>query len=312
MTQDFEVWYRDPRELIKNLLSNPDFDGEFDYSPFHEYDGDGNHHFQDFMSGDWAWHQADQIAKDPHTHGALFVPIIKGSDKTTVSVATGQNDYYPLYMSIGNIHNNVRCGHRKGVVLVGFLAVPKTEKKFTNDTKYRKFRRAKIMESLKSGMTTPEVMMCPDGHYCRVIYGFGPYIADYPEQAFLACIVQGWCPKCTVPLRSPETLGSRQTRAHTGYSCYYRCTVPLRSPETLGSRRTQAHTEFLVTQLELGDLWEEYELVGDVIPYTNDFPRADMHKMLSPDLLHQIIKGTFKDHLVTWVVQYLVKTHGDA
>ena len=58
MQQDFEVWYRDPRELIKNLLSNPDFDGEFDYSPFHEYDGDGNHRFQDFMSGDWAWHQA--------------------------------------------------------------------------------------------------------------------------------------------------------------------------------------------------------------------------------------------------------------
>lgn len=51
------------------------------------------------------------------------------------------------------------------------------------------------MESLKPGMTTPEVLLCPDGHYRRVIYGLGPYIADYPEQALLACIVQGWCPK---------------------------------------------------------------------------------------------------------------------
>lgn len=57
----------------------------------------------------------------------MFVPIILGSDKTTVSVATGQNEYYPLYLSIGNIHNNVRRAHRNGVVLIGFLAIPKSE-----------------------------------------------------------------------------------------------------------------------------------------------------------------------------------------
>lgn len=34
--------------------------------------------------------------------------------------------------------------------------------------------------------------------------------------------------------------------------------------------------------------------------------------MLSPDLLHQLIKGTFKDHLVTWVGEYLVAEHGEA
>ena len=67
---------------------------------------------------------------------------------------------------------------------------------------FRKFCRqllhsslAKILESLKPGMTTPEVVRFPDGHFRKVIYGLGPYIADYPEQALLACIVQGWCPK---------------------------------------------------------------------------------------------------------------------
>jgi len=44
-------------------------------------------------------------------------------------------------------------------------------------------------------MTTPEVVRFPDGHFRKVIYGIGPYIADYPEQAMLACIVQGWCPR---------------------------------------------------------------------------------------------------------------------
>jgi Plavaka transposase len=44
-------------------------------------------------------------------------------------------------------------------------------------------------------MTIPEVVRFPDGHFRKVIYGLGPYIADYPEQALLACIVQSWCPK---------------------------------------------------------------------------------------------------------------------
>lgn len=47
-------------------------------------------------------------------------------------------------------------------------------------------------------------------------------------------------------------------------------------------------------------------------PFTNDFPQADIHELLSPDLLHQVIKGTFKDHLVTWVESYLISTHGQA
>ena len=58
MTAEYDVWFRDPRQLVHNLISNPDFKEEFDYAPVQEYSTDGAHRFQDFMSGDWAWKQA--------------------------------------------------------------------------------------------------------------------------------------------------------------------------------------------------------------------------------------------------------------
>ncbi len=45
-------------------------------------------------------------------------------------------------------------------------------------------------------------------------------------------------------------------------------------------------------------------------PFTEEFPRADIHEILTADLLHQIIKGSFKDHLVEWIGDYLTSTEG--
>ena len=59
-------------------------------------------------------------------HGAMFCPIIMGLDKTTVSVATGQNEYYPLYITIGNISNTLRRSQHNAIILLGFLSIPKS------------------------------------------------------------------------------------------------------------------------------------------------------------------------------------------
>jgi hypothetical protein len=44
-------------------------------------------------------------------------------------------------------------------------------------------------------------------------------------------------------------------------------------------------------------------------PFTHNFPCANIHKLLAPDLLHQVIKGIFKDHLVLWIGLYLELVH---
>src|SRR5882724_1560836 len=161
----------------------------------------------------------DLIAEDSETHGAFFCPIILGSDKTTVSVATGHYEYWPVYLSIRNLHNNIWQAHHNGLVLLGFLAILKSkfflefqffisielllaDHKHQNNADFHKFCHqllhsalANILKALKPFMMEDEVVCCPYRNLWRVIYGLGPYIADYPEQAVLSCIVQGWCPR---------------------------------------------------------------------------------------------------------------------
>lgn len=89
-------------------------------------------------------------------------------------------------------------------------------------------------------MSTPHITRCPDGHFRRVIYGLGPYIADYPEQVLASCIVSGWCPLC--PKHRDK----------------------LDEPGNVG-RRSREHTEELLKLLDLATLWEDYGIIGTLI-----------------------------------------------
>jgi len=45
----------------------------------------------------------------------------------------------------------------------------------------------------------------------------------------------------------------------------HRCTADRDDLDGGGGRRSREHTELLVTNLELGVLWDEYGLVGDIV-----------------------------------------------
>lgn len=58
MNDKHSVWYRDPAQVVANMLANPDFDGEMDYAPLQEVDTNGELRYKNLMSGSWAWEQA--------------------------------------------------------------------------------------------------------------------------------------------------------------------------------------------------------------------------------------------------------------
>ena len=50
MNDEYNVYFKDPRVLIQNMISNLDFVSEFNYAPHHKY-FDRVYHFQNMMSG---------------------------------------------------------------------------------------------------------------------------------------------------------------------------------------------------------------------------------------------------------------------
>jgi len=66
------------------------------------------------------------IVNDKQTHRAMFVPVCSGSDKTTTTVGTGQQEYHPVYQSPGNISNTAHRAHGNGVLPVASLLIPKS------------------------------------------------------------------------------------------------------------------------------------------------------------------------------------------
>ncbi|KAF9528314.1 hypothetical protein CPB83DRAFT_767174 [Crepidotus variabilis] len=295
MTEEFHLCTQNSRTLLHEQVRNSKLKNNAHYTAYRQFNSQQERVFSNVMSADWVWDQSNRIAEDHSNEapGAMFLPIIAGSDKTTVSVATGHQVFHPVYQSPGIISNIARRAHGNGVLPVAFLPIPKVSRNESKTNEYATFCRqlyhsclAKIFQPLKAGMTKPELVRCPDGHLRRAFYGLGPYIADYPEQVYLAGVVSGWCPKCDAPNNALDL--------------------------DEGLRRSHMKNDLLKTLFDEDILWEDYGVRCDYKPFTYEFPRADIHEQLTPDLLHQVIKGTFKDHIVTWVYEYLVLTHGVA
>ena len=57
MDEKHQVFYRNPRKVVRSILANKAFDGSFDYTPYRQYEN-GQRVWRDFMSGNFSWKQA--------------------------------------------------------------------------------------------------------------------------------------------------------------------------------------------------------------------------------------------------------------
>lgn len=186
-----------------------------------------------------------------------------------------------------------------GSVLLGYLPVGKFDA-FTDKTRslarYEAFHSClrvmldSLVEAGKSGV----LMTCADRRTREIYPILAAYVADYPEQCLAAGCVENRCPTGTVP---PNKRGSHE-----------HCTT--RDKNEILSL-LDAHRDGILTD----DQKARFQALGlrpIHEPFWRDLPHTSVFECFTPDLLHQLHKGVFKDHLVKWCTTIIGVTEMDA
>ncbi|KAG6848387.1 hypothetical protein H0H93_000646 [Arthromyces matolae] len=287
-----ELWFRDPVECVKELVANPAFQETMSYAPEKIFaDAEGKMRvINEMNTGDWWWEIQKRLPP-----GATVAPIILSSDKTHLSNFRGDQSAWPLYLTIGNIAKDVRrevSAH--ATILIGYLPIPKFDC-FSKDArslaKYRLFHMCMglVLKSLVEAGKTGKQMVCADGFIRNIWPILASYVADYPEQCLVACCMENRCPKCPI---DPNCRGKHQ----------------------IEPGRTVQDTLFWLRRKAEGENDTAFKVLGlrDVYPpFWSTLPHCDIFLSFTPDLLHQLHKGVFKDHVVKWCTEIIGKEEVD-
>jgi hypothetical protein len=133
-------------------------------------------------------------------------------------------------------------------------------------------------------------MVCADGFVRNIHPVLAAYVADYPEQCLVACCMENRCPRCVV---SPNERGSPVESIS-------------RDVHTTLQVLNQHRRGYNPKSLENHGLRAVYE------PFWHNLPYCNIFACFTPDLLHQLHKGVFKDHLVAWCTTLIGKGELDA
>lgn len=149
---------------------------------------------------------------------------------------------------------------------------------------------SRILKPLvKAGREGVETV-CADGFIHRIYPILAAYVADHPEQCLIACCNENRCPRCTV---NPDKRGEPLLSA-------------LRDPEKVLKVLDRRKKGLKPRQFDDEGLRAVFE------PFWHDLPHTNIFAAITPDILHQLHKGVFKDHLVKWCTSIVGKEEIDA
>ncbi|KAG8943330.1 hypothetical protein FRC03_002563 [Tulasnella sp. 419] len=208
MTEMVEMYYRDPVEVVEDLISRPSLWDHLTYSPMKIYTSPARqtHIYKDMSSGDWWYDIQDKLVK-----GATVVPVIIASDKTALTNFSGDKVAYPVYLTIGNASKSIRSQPSLFVtVVIGYLPVPSLACCSDNIRSLKTYQlfhtcMKKIMEPLERCGREGKKMACADRNIRNIFPIVAAHMADAPEQCLIACCQENHCPRCLVP---PDQRGS--------------------------------------------------------------------------------------------------------
>lgn len=175
-------------------------------------------------------------------------------------------------------------------MLLGYLPVGKFDHIIDDDerreARHRLFHEcmAILLQHLKEAGRTGVYMRCADSSIRRIYPLVAMYVADYPEQCLIAGTQESRCPICMVSYKDRPNL-QPEPILRTSES-----TLPILAYR---ARHGLSSKDFI--DLGLRPIW----------PFWANLPHCSIFETFSPDVLHQLHKGLFKDHLVKWCTMIL-------
>ncbi|THH01493.1 hypothetical protein EW145_g6902 [Phellinidium pouzarii] len=278
---------REPSFHNAQLIGNPTFRNDIAYFPERAYtNAQGTCQIYDELwTADWWWDKQSMLPE-----GATIVLVIIASDETQLSTFSGDKTAWPVYLTIGNIAKNIRLKpSTHATVILGYLPKVKfqcfeggsdDEARSCIWNFFHHCMRVLLVPLIEAGENAIK-MLCADGFSWIVFPILAAYVADYPEQCLVTCCKSFRCPKCVVP---QAELASKKK-------------YPLWEPDkTLELLRRNAEP----FRINAPAAFITQGLRPMYPPFWADLPHCNIFAAITPDLLHQLHKGVFKDHLVSW------------